>query len=78
MTLEFSTDEGDIEGFLELVKLHLSKLLVHKTADTYDKLMRAKYMRGEMRMDRQARKATPNYGMMMHGPTNQRESDTKV
>lgn len=53
-TLEFRTNEEDIEGYLELMKLLLSKVLVGEDADAYDKLMRAKYGRGEMGMDWQA------------------------
>ncbi|CAD6591728.1 MAG: hypothetical protein ASARMPREDX12_005395 [Alectoria sarmentosa] len=53
-TLEFRTNEEDIEGYLELMKLLLSKVLVGKNADGYDELMRAKYGRGEMGMDWQA------------------------
>lgn len=53
-TLEFKTNEEDIEGYLELMKLLLSKVLVGKSADAYDKLMRAKHERGEMGMNWQA------------------------
>ena len=53
-TLEFRTDEKDIEGYLELMKLLLTKVLVGENADAYDKLMRAKSERGEMGMDWQA------------------------
>ena len=53
-TLEFRTDEKDIEGYLELMKLLLTKVLVGEQADAYDKLMRAKFERGEMGMDWQA------------------------
>ena len=54
MTLEFRTKDWDIEGYLELMKLLLSKVLIGENADAYDKLMRAKYERGEMGMDWQA------------------------
>ena len=54
MTLDFRTNEEDIEGYLELMKLLLSKVLVGEKADAYDNLMRAKYERGEMGMDWQA------------------------
>lgn len=53
-TLEFRTNEEDIEGYLELIKLLLPKVLVGVYADAYDKLMTAKYERGEMGMDWQA------------------------
>ena len=53
-TVEFRTNEWDIEGYLELMKLLLSKVLVGENADVYDKLIRAKYERGEMSMDWQA------------------------
>ena len=53
-TLDFRTDEGDIEGFLELMKLLLGRVLVGEYADIYDELMRGKYERGEMGMDWQA------------------------
>ena len=53
-TLEFRTDEKDIEGYLELMKLLLTKVLVGENADAYDKFMRAKFERGEMGMDWQA------------------------
>ncbi len=53
-TLDFRTNEGDIEAYLELMKLLLSKVLIGENADAYDKLMRAKYERGEMGMDWQA------------------------
>ena len=53
-TLEFKTKEMEIEGYLELMKQLLSKVLVGENADAYDKLMRAKYERGEMDMDWQA------------------------
>lgn len=53
-TLEFRTNEEDIEGYLELIKLLLSKVLVSEKADAYDDLMRAKHERGEMGMDWQA------------------------
>ena len=53
-TLEFRTDEKDIEGYLELMKLLLTKVLVGENADAYDKLMRAKFDHGEMGMDWQA------------------------
>ena len=54
MTLDFRTNEEDVEGFLELMKLILSKVLTGGNADEYDKLMRAKYERREMWMDWQA------------------------
>lgn len=54
MTLDFRTNEQNIEGYLELMKLLLSKVLVGEKADAYDDLMRAKYERGEMEMDWQA------------------------
>lgn len=54
VTLDFRTNEEDIEGYLELMKLLLSKVLIGENADAYDKLMRAKYERGEMGMDWQA------------------------
>lgn len=53
-TLEFTTNEEDIEGYLELMKLLLTKVLVGEYADAYNNLMRAKYERGEMEMDWQA------------------------
>ena len=53
-TIDFRTDEKDIEGYLELMKLLLTKVLVGENADAYDKLMRAKFDRGEMGMDWQA------------------------
>ena len=53
-TVEFRTDEWDIEGYLELMKLLLSKVLVGENADVYDKLIRTKHERGEMGMDWQA------------------------
>ena len=53
-TVEFRTNEWDVEGYLELMKLLLSKVLVGENADVYDKLIRAKYERGEMGMDWQA------------------------
>ena len=54
MSIEFRTSEWDIEGYLELMKLLLNKVLVGENADIYDKLIRAKYERGEMSMDWQA------------------------
>lgn len=54
MTLDFTTNEEDIEGYLELLKLLLSKILVGDNADAYEKLMRAKYERGDMGMNWQA------------------------
>ena len=54
VTIDFKTDEGDIEGYLELMRLLLGKVLVDENADKYDKLMRAKYERGEMGMNWQA------------------------
>ena len=53
-TLDFRTNEEDIEGYLELIKLLLSKVLVGEKADAYDDLMRGKYKRGELGMDWQA------------------------
>ena len=53
-TLDFRTNEEDIEGYLELMKLLLSKVLVGEKADAYDNLMRGKYKRGEMEMSWQA------------------------
>ena len=54
LPLEFRTNEEDIEGYLELMKLLLGKVLIGENADAYDELMRAKYERGEMGMDWQA------------------------
>ena len=53
-TLDFRTDEKDIEGYLELMKLLLTKVLIGENADAYDKLMRAKFECGEMGMEWQA------------------------
>ncbi len=53
-TLDFRTSEADIEGFLELMKLLLGKVLVGEYAGIYEELMRGKYERGEMGMDWQA------------------------
>ena len=53
-TLDFRTNEEDIEGYLELMKLLLSKVLVGEDANAYDKLMKTKYERGAMGMDWQA------------------------
>lgn len=54
VALEFKTNETDIDGYLELMKLLLSKVSVGENADAYDKLMKAKHKRGEMGMDWQA------------------------
>ena len=52
--LDFRTNEEDIEGYLELMKLLLNKVLVDEKADAYDDLMRAKYEHKEMGMNWQA------------------------
>ena len=53
-TIDFTTDEEDVGGYLELMKLLLSKVLIGENADAYDQLMRAKHERGEMGMEWQA------------------------
>lgn len=52
--VEFRTDEEDVEGYLELMKLLLGKVLNGEKADAYDGLMRAKYEQGAMGMEWQA------------------------
>ncbi len=53
-TLDFKTREEHLDGYLELMKLLLAKLLVGENAAIYDKHMRAKYARGEIEMSWQA------------------------
>ena len=53
-TLDFKTHEENLEAYLELMELLLSKLLVGENAAIYQKHMRAKYARGETEMSWQA------------------------
>jgi ubiquinone/menaquinone biosynthesis C-methylase UbiE len=53
-TLDFKTRETNLDAYLELMKLLLSKLLVGDNAVVYEKHMRAKYARGETEMSWQA------------------------
>ncbi|KAK4692214.1 hypothetical protein P7C71_g4945, partial [Lecanoromycetidae sp. Uapishka_2] len=52
--LNFRTNEGNVDNYLELMKLLLGKILIGEVADKYEKLMRGKFERGEMGMDWQA------------------------
>ena len=53
-TLAFKTHEQNLDAYLELMKLLLSKVLVGDTATKYDDHMRGKYERGDVEMTWQA------------------------